>query len=171
MASSRKTTTPTRKSTSAGRTSTRRSTTSKSAATAKTTKKPATRAKAPAKSSAKVAKPAAPVVTLVTDSGAASDATQVNLETFRRPDLIQAVADRTALKRSDAKAVLELVLEELGNALDGRDELVLPPLGKLSVKNRRAANNGAHLTLKLKRPGAKPSTTAQTALAEPDGDS
>jgi nucleoid DNA-binding protein len=85
--------------------------------------------------------------------------------TFRRPDLIQAVAERSDLKRSDCKLVLELVLEELGKALDGRDELALPPLGKMSIKKRKVAGAGEMLTIKLKRPpqatAAKPGDSAQ----------
>lgn len=87
--------------------------------------------------------------------------------TFRRPDLIQAVAERSALKRSDCKLVLELVLEELGKALDARDELALPPLGKLSIKKRKTLGAGEMLTVKLKRPS--PSASAAPD-AEPEDD-
>ena len=72
---------------------------------------------------------------------------------FKRPDLIEAVSQRTALKRSDAKVVLELVLDELGKALDQNDKLVMPPLGKLMVKNRKLDADGPDiLTVKIRRP-------------------
>ncbi len=90
---------------------------------------------------------------------------------FKRADLIEAVAERTALKKSDAKVVLDLVLEELGRALDRTDELVLPPLGKLSVKRRKPDADGPDiLTLKLRRPGPSGSKGDESPLADPDED-
>jgi hypothetical protein len=56
------------------------------------------------------------------------------------------------MRRADLKVVMELVLEEMGKMLDAGDELVLPPLGKLSVKKRVAKRGGGDmLTVKLKR--------------------
>jgi hypothetical protein len=90
---------------------------------------------------------------------------------FKRTDLIEAVAQRTALKRGDAKVVLDLVLEELGRALDRTDELVLPPLGKLSVKRRKPDAEGPDvLTLKLRRPGPATAKAGESPLADPDED-
>jgi hypothetical protein len=90
---------------------------------------------------------------------------------FKRTDLIEAVAERTALKRSDAKVVLELVLEELGKALDHNGELVLPPLGKLSVKRRKPDADGPDiLTVKLRRPGPAAAKDGESPLADPDED-
>lgn len=90
---------------------------------------------------------------------------------FKRADLIEAVAERTALKRSDAKVVLELVLEELGKALDRNGELVLPPLGKLSVKRRKPDADGPDiLTVKLRRPGPAGAKDGESPLADPDED-
>ncbi len=148
MARSTKTTTKTSKATSAGRTSARRST---------------------PKVSAKKTAPEKPLVSLVSDTTEGGDAP--TSETIRRPDLIQAVADRASLKRSDVKDVLDLVLDELGKALDARDELVLPPLGKISVKGRREAQNGDMLTIKLKRKGPPKAESTETGLAEAGSDS
>jgi nucleoid DNA-binding protein len=39
------------------------------------------------------------------------------------------------MRRADLKVAMELVLEEMGKMLDAGDELVLPPLGKLSSRN------------------------------------
>ncbi|PWK62744.1 HU family DNA-binding protein [Roseicyclus mahoneyensis] len=90
---------------------------------------------------------------------------------FKRADLIEAVAERTALKKSDAKLVLDLVLEELGRALDRTDDLILPPLGKLSVKRRKPDADGPGiLTLKLRRPGSGASKGDESPLADPDED-
>lgn len=91
---------------------------------------------------------------------------------FKRADLIEAVAVRSALKKSDAKIVLDLVLEELGRALDRTDDLVLPPLGKLSVKRRKPDADGPGiLTLKLRRPVPSSANGGESPLADPDEDS
>ena len=93
---------------------------------------------------------------------------------FRRADLIAAVSERTAMKRSDAKIVLDLVLQELGRALDERDDLALPPLGKLSVKKRKPDADGPGLlTVKIRRPragGKDAGGQGESPLADPDED-
>jgi nucleoid DNA-binding protein len=62
----------------------------------------------------------------------------------RRGDLLDAMAERSPMRRADLKVVMELVLEEMGKLLDDKgDELVLPPLGKLSVKKRVPARAAA----------------------------
>jgi DNA-binding protein HU-alpha len=106
--------------------------------------------------------------------GAGPDAAEPSGDTdprFKRPDLIQAVSERTALKRSDAKVVLELVLEELGKALDANEELVLPPLGKLMVKKRKPDEDGPDiLTVKIRRPRETAPATGESPLADPGED-
>ena len=90
---------------------------------------------------------------------------------FKRPDLLEAVSERTAMKRSDAKVVLDLVLEELGKALDRNDELVLQPLGKLMVKNRKPDADGPDiLTIKLRRPRPGSGAADESPLADPGED-
>jgi nucleoid DNA-binding protein len=70
----------------------------------------------------------------------------------RRGDLLDALAERSPMRRADLKVAMELVLEEMGKLLDAGDELVLPPLGKLSVKKRVATPGGGDmLTVKLRR--------------------
>lgn len=72
----------------------------------------------------------------------------------RRGDLLDALADQSALKRSDLKQAMELVLSEIGKLMDAGDEVVLPPLGKLTVKKRVAKDGGDVLTVKIKRMAA-----------------
>jgi DNA-binding protein HU-alpha len=91
-------------------------------------------------------------------------------EMFRRNDLISAVADRSPIKRSDTKTVVELVLEELGKALDANEELALKPLGKITVKKTNATGNGANLTVKVKRDADQIQTPGETPLADPETD-
>jgi len=73
-------------------------------------------------------------------------------ERARFGDLLDAVADRSPLRRADVKAVMELMLEEMGKRVDAGEDLVLPPLGKLMVKKRVERPVGDMLTVKLKRP-------------------
>ncbi len=127
-----------RKSTSAGP---RRSTAKSTRATAATSeaKPAAVAAKAP--------------VGVVEQSAAAAPKSDDRL---RRPDLIEAISARVSVKRSDVKMVMDVMLDELGKALDGADEIVVPPLGKLMVKKRLDKPNGRMLTVKLKRAQPEP---------------
>lgn len=71
---------------------------------------------------------------------------------FKRQALLEAVCARTPMKRGEVKTLVELVLDELGHAIDRNDELILPPLGKLSIKRRNAeGKSGDLLNMKLKR--------------------
>lgn len=72
-------------------------------------------------------------------------------ESFRRNDLLDAVAARSALPKSDLRAVIEVVLDEMGEALASGRDLAVPPLGRVKVQ-RRKKNDGAEiLTLRLRR--------------------
>ncbi|GAB5445843.1 HU family DNA-binding protein [Gymnodinialimonas sp.] len=90
---------------------------------------------------------------------------------LKRPDLIEAIAKRVSLKRSEAKMVFDVVLDEIGKALDASDEVVVPPLGKLMVKKRLDKPGGDMLTLKLKRAEADPAAGDVAPLADPQEDS
>lgn len=90
---------------------------------------------------------------------------------LKRPDLIEAIAKRVSLKRSEAKMVFDVVLDEIGKALDVSDEVVVPPLGKLMVKKRLEKPGGDMLTLKLKRAESDPAAGDVAPLADTDEDS
>jgi len=186
MATTRKKTTSTpRKSTSAGRktrtTSTRRTTKAAAAAADALQTETPVAEQVNAEPDAPTAQDADATVEPVaaanpTESDASgdntSDATADDKpDMVRRPDLIQAVAERSNLKRSDTKMVIDLVLEEIGKALDAKDEVSLKPLGKFSVKKRNDGGNGAVLTLKLKRDVGTPQQEGETPLADPDAES
>lgn len=90
---------------------------------------------------------------------------------YRRNDLLEAVCARSPIKRSEARQIVELVLEELGLALERRDELIVPPLGKLSVKRRKPEGEGADvMTLKLRRAGPNAGKAGESPLADPGED-
>jgi len=82
---------------------------------------------------------------------AAPAAEPVVTERARRGDLLDALSERSPMRRADLKVMMELVLEEMGKLLDDGDEVVLPPLGKLAVKKRVERPGGDMLTIKLKR--------------------
>ncbi len=144
------------KSTSAGR---RKSTTSTKTSTSTSAPKVADKSVTPTSPAAPEPQPAA--------EGAAASAS----DALRRPDLIQAVADRVSLKRSEAKMVFDVVLDEIGKALDANEEVIVPPLGKFMVKKRIEKPNGEMLTLKLKRAQADPTAGDVAPLAKADEES
>ncbi len=112
--------------------------------------------------------PAADVVTM--DAAPTPEAEPSDTPTgagFKRNDLIDAVAARSELKRSDVRVLMELVLDEIGNALDREDEIALAPLGKLSVKKRKDAPNGNIIMTRIKRQ-KRDEKTGETPLADPD---
>ncbi|MEM9756426.1 MAG: HU family DNA-binding protein [Pseudomonadota bacterium] len=70
---------------------------------------------------------------------------------FKRGDLLAAVARRSPLPRSDLRVAIDLVLDEIGQALDGGRDLVLPPLGRVKVKRRKAVQGAEVMALRLRR--------------------
>lgn len=71
--------------------------------------------------------------------------------TLKRNDLLQAVAARSALPKSDLRPVIELVLDELGEALASGRDLALPPLGRVKIQRRKEIEAGEVLSLRLRR--------------------
>ncbi len=70
---------------------------------------------------------------------------------FKRNDLLKAVAARSALPKSDLRAVIELVLDEMGTALSSGRDLALPPLGRVKVQRRKDGEGAEVLSLRLRR--------------------
>lgn len=124
---------------------------------------------------AKTTAPATPEPVAEVTPPAAEDATPSGTpvvdDRLKRPDLIEAVAKRVSLKRSEVKMVFDVVLDEIGKAMDASDEVVVPPLGKLMVKKRMEKPNGDMLTVKLKRAAADPAAGDVAPLADVDEDS
>ncbi len=110
-------------------------------------------------------------VTTTTEVDAAASEPAADDDRLKRPDLIEAIANRVSLKRSEAKMVFDVVLDEIGKALDASDEVVVPPLGKLMVKKRLEKPGGTMLTLKLKRAEEDPTAGDLAPLAASGEDS
>lgn len=136
----------------------------------KTTKAPAaprTKAKAaPRKSASKAPKAAAPAIT----AALAPDQADRDASLLKRRDLLNRVAKKSSLPKGDLRTTLDLVLTEIGAALDEGHDLALPPLGKLRLVRRKSGTPAAQtegqtegspakadvLTLKLRRKAALP---------------
>lgn len=120
-------------------------------------------------SGAKASAPQTGKVGKVTEAEATEAAVQTaDDDRLKRPDLIEAIAKRVSLKRSETKMVFDVVLDEIGKALDASDEVVVPPLGKFMVKKRQEKPGGGMLTLKLKRAEADPAAGDVAPLADPE---
>ena len=91
-------------------------------------------------------------------------------EMFKRRDLIQAVSERADLKKSDVREFVDLVLDEMSKALTEGKELILPPIGKITIKRRTAQTNGDMLVakIKLKTREEAGADSSEDALADQD---
>lgn len=82
---------------------------------------------------------------------------------LRKKDLLNRVAARTSVKRSDVKTVAEATLAVLSEAIAAEEEMNLPGFGKVKVANRKTTPNGTVYTVRIRQPLA-----GETPLAEPD---
>lgn len=105
---------------------------------------------------------------VIEETASATPQTPADDDRLRRPDLIEAIAKRVSLKRSEAKMMFDVVLDEIGKALDASDDVVVPPLGKIMVKKRMEKPGGAMLTIKLKRAEQDPAAGDVAPLAKTD---
>lgn len=80
-------------------------------------------------------------------------------------DFVDRAADRSGVKKKDAKPAIEAALAVLAEAIEKGEELRLPPLGKLKIAKTRDVPGGKMITLKL-RTGSGPGAGA----AEKDAD-
>ena len=88
-----------------------------------------------------------------------SDRTDATSPSLKRSDLLSAVAARSALPKSELRAVVELVLDELGTALSAGQDLALPPLGRVKVQRRKETDGAEVLSLRLRRKTSEPDTS------------
>lgn len=131
------------------------------ATAAKATKPMATKTTTTKTAAAKVvAKPvAAPKATIV------EAVTPVVSELpIKKPELIERVMAETGMKKKDVKPVVEAMLAVLGRTLTAGEELTVPPLGKVMIKQMKEVANAKILTLKLRHPtGANGPAKAPTS--------
>ncbi|MEL7091181.1 MAG: HU family DNA-binding protein [Pseudomonadota bacterium] len=107
---------------------------------AKTTAKPKTTA-----STAKTAAPKAPVATVSKLEPVVSG------PDYRKKDLLDAVAAKTGMKRSDVKKVVEAALFEMGTALQDSRDLNLQPFGNVKINRERKLAEGRVLVTRIRQ--------------------
>ena len=74
----------------------------------------------------------------------------------KKGPLLDKVVERSGIKRSDAKAVVEALLAVMGEELRDENDMQLPPLGKLKVIKSKPVGKGATaITLKLRTPNTE----------------
>ncbi|NBX42938.1 MAG: hypothetical protein EBR13_05630 [Rhodobacteraceae bacterium] len=59
---------------------------------------------------------------------------KAKIEALKRRTLLEAVAMRVGVKRTDAREVMDAVLVEVAEALDQGRDLILPPFGKVILR-------------------------------------
>lgn len=79
----------------------------------------------------------------------APDASLVNV--VRKKDLIERVSEASGVRKGMTKKVVDVMLKEMGDMLQDGTEMILPPLGKLSVNRQKEIENAFILILKLRR--------------------
>ena len=72
--------------------------------------------------------------------------------TLRKKELIEAVTERSGVKRRDAKAALEAALVILGEAIAEGQQINLPGLGKLKVTRTKKLANGEVFMTRIRQP-------------------
>lgn len=89
---------------------------------------------------------------------------------LKKAELIDRVMQASGSKRKDARAIVEVTLATLGQALVAGEELQLPPLGKLRVQKRKTGDTAEVLTLKLRRPNPEKAGKSDKEGLAPDGE-
>ncbi|ARO14338.1 hypothetical protein BVG79_00992 [Ketogulonicigenium robustum] len=74
---------------------------------------------------------------------------------LRRADLVSLIASDTSVDAATIRTVIDSAMRAISDALHADKSLVLPPLGKLSVKATKQGGNGPVMTLRLSQPTPK----------------
>lgn len=89
---------------------------------------------------------------------AAISAHTVDLEDgpIKKGPLLDKVVERSGIKRSEAKIVMETLFAVMAEELLNENDMQLPPLGKLKVVKKKDVGKGATaITLKLRTPNTE----------------
>lgn len=116
----------------------------KKTASAKTTK------------AAAAAKPAKPALAAVPPSSADDEikAAGAKSAVLRLRDLVNRVSENHGHKKKDVKDIVESMLAEMAKALDNKENMILPSLGKVRIVRQGDVDTGVPMTLKLRRSNA-----------------
>lgn len=96
-------------------------------------------------------------------SGAEIDPATDPVQTMRKKDLLNRVAERAAVKRPEAKAAMEATLDVLGEAIAAGEDINLPGLGRIKVTRHKDAPNATVYFTRIRQP-----LPAAEPLADPD---
>ena len=69
--------------------------------------------------------------------------------TLRKKDFVDRAAEKSGVRKSDARSAIDAALTVLSDALAAGDEVVLPPLGKLRVLREKDNGKARIMTLRL----------------------
>lgn len=126
-----------------------------------------TKPKARSSRGKKVAEAVAPVV-VPADAGAPKAAVAANRLGLK--ELVAQVVAATGAKPSAVKPVVSATLTVLGQALERGDSMVLPSIGKVTVRPAKEGKSPRAMTVKVRPAGAKKSVGGKEALAAADED-
>jgi nucleoid DNA-binding protein len=73
---------------------------------------------------------------------------------LRKKELIEAVVERSGIKKKDAKPVIEAMLAVMGTALAQNREVNLPDLGRIKIRREKQLANGRMMVAKIRQPVA-----------------
>ncbi|MEL7133542.1 MAG: HU family DNA-binding protein, partial [Pseudomonadota bacterium] len=79
---------------------------------------------------------------------------------LRKKELIEAVVDRSGLKKKDVKPAVEATLAVLGAALQDGRELNLQPMGKVKIKREKKLTSGRMLSARIRQNDGPRKTSA-----------
>ena len=89
---------------------------------------------------------------------------------MRKPELINAVVEKSGLKKKDVKPIVEATLAVLGAALQDNRELNLQPMGKIKVNREKIKPNGKVMIARIRQSQNVLGATADTGPEDIDTD-
>lgn len=126
--------------------------------TTKTAKAPTAAPRAAKASVAKAVTAAKPKPVVVTET------TPVVADpAMKKKELIEAIVERSGIKKKDAKPVIEAMLDVLGKTLAEGRELNLQPLGKIKVNRTKDVQGGKVIIAKIRQSNRVPQPATPAA--------
>lgn len=92
----------------------------------------------------------------------------VALPDLKKIDLIDAVVERSGIKKKFAKPAIEAALAVLGETLAEGRSLNLRPLGKVKIQRTKDVPNGKVMTVRVRQPLEKPKVVESFASSQED---
>ncbi|MDF3413520.1 DNA-binding protein [Sulfitobacter sp. M57] len=87
---------------------------------------------------------------------------------MRKKELIEAVVERSGLKKKDVKPVVETMLAVLGEAIGDNRELNLPPMGRMKIRREKKLANGRMVVAKIRQTTPSERSEPSDATQLPD---